>query len=117
MNDKKFQRKLRKIEKHGEQQKAIYELESQYEEYYPHKNGTKVSNIMLAVVVIMIVGYVAVNFLLQYHTGAEVSPTITTCWFSFWGAEILALAGIKVSKVFKNKSSDDFIECEYEEEV
>lgn len=68
---------------------------------------------MLVVVVIAIVGYVVADFLLQYHTGVEVSPTITTCWFSFWGAEILALAGIKVSKVLKT-SHHEFIgnECE-----
>ena len=116
MNDKRFQKRLEKIEKHGEQQKAMYELESQYAEYYPCKNGTKVSNIMLAVVVIMIVGYVAVNFLLQYHTGVEVSPTITTCWFSFWGAEILALAGIKVSKVFKKNNEEYMYEESLDEE-
>jgi hypothetical protein len=33
------------------------------------------------------------------------SPTITTCWFTFWGTEIVALTGIKVSKVFKNSAS------------
>lgn len=116
MNDKKFHRKLKKIEKHGERQKAIYELESQYAEYYPSKNGTKVSNVMLVVVVLAIVGYVIADFALQYHTSVEISPTLTTCWFAFWGSEILALAGIKVSKVFKEKQYDyeEFID---EEEV
>ncbi len=113
MNEKKFQRKLEKIEKHGEQQKAIYELESQYAEYYPSKNGKKVSNVMLVIVVLAIVGYVIADFMLQYHTSVEISPTITTCWFAFWGSEILALAGIKISKVFKEKHSEDV----YEEEV
>ena len=61
----------------------------------------KVSNIMLVVVCTMILAYTVASFVLQYHIGIEVSPTLTTAWFSFWGAELFALAGIKVSKVIK----------------
>ena len=98
MENKRFQKKLEKIKQKGERQKAKYELESQYAEYYPHKSGKKISNVMLVTVVIAIVGYVAASFVLQYHTGVEISSTLTTCWFAFWTVEILALAGIKVSK-------------------
>jgi H+/gluconate symporter-like permease len=112
MSLKRFQKKLRKIKIKGERQKARHELESKYAQYYPHKNGKKVSNIMLAIIVIAIVGYTAADFILQYYTGNEISSTLTTCWFSFWGAEIIALTGIKVSKVLKassEESSDDEI--------
>ena len=61
----------------------------------------KVSNAMLIVVCIMIVLYAAADFALQYFTSIEVSPTLTTAWFSFWGGELLCLTGIKVSKVLK----------------
>ena len=61
----------------------------------------KVSNAMLIVVCIMIVLYAAADFALQYFTSIEVSPTLTTAWFSFWGGELLYLTGIKVSKVLK----------------
>ena len=107
MFERLFQRRLKRIEKRGERQRQKYELEEKYAEFYPSKNGKKVSNIMLATVVIMIVGYVVANFVLQYNTGAEVSPTITTCWFGFWTIEILALAGIKVSKVRKEHQYDE----------
>ena len=106
MNDKRFQKKLEKMKKKCERQKAKCELEEQYAEYYPHKAGKKVSNIMLTVIVIMIVLYVAADFVLQLVTGSEISSTITTCWFAFWTVEILALAGIKVSKV-RNSSYED----------
>lgn len=66
-----------------------------------NKNKKKVSNIMLVIVCLMIILYAAANFALQYFTSIEVSPTLTTAWFSFWGGEILCLAGIKVSKIFK----------------
>lgn len=112
MSTKRFKKKLEKIRKKGERQKAIYKIESQYAEYYPSKNGKKVSNIMLAVVVIAIVGYVAASFVLQYNTGVEVSSTLTTCWFAFWTVEILSLAGIRISKVRK----ENYIEDTHDEE-
>lgn len=107
ISDILFQMKLKRIEKRGERQKAKVALEEKYAEYYPHREGTRVSNIMLAVIVTMIVGYVIASFVLQYHTSIEMSPTITTCWFAFWTVEIVALAGIKVSKVFKSKHNDE----------
>ena len=71
----------------------------------------KVSNIMLVIIIIAIVLYTVANFLLQYFAGVEVSPTLTQWWFTFWGAEIVALAGIKISKVTKgidsHESSDE----------
>ena len=101
MFEKLFQRKLKRIERRCERQKQRYELEEKYAEFYPHKNGKKVSNIMLIIVVIAIVGYVVASFMLQYSTSTEISSTLTTCWFSFWTIEILSLAGIKISKVRK----------------
>lgn len=66
----------------------------------------KVSNIMLVVVIVAIIGYTVANFWLQYVAGVEVSPTLTNAWFSFWGVEIFALAGIKITKVIKNSCAE-----------
>ena len=77
-----------------------------------NKTKKKVSNIMLVIIIIAIVAYTIANFWLQYAAGIEVSPTLTTAWFSFWGAEIVALAGIKISKVFNG--GDSFVEDEDE---
>lgn len=63
------------------------------------KEKKKVSNIMLVLICIMIIGYTAANFALQYFTSIEVSPTLTTAWFSFWGVELIALTAIKTTKV------------------
>ena len=115
MSDKRFQKKLKRIEKRGERQKAKSELEAKYAKYYPSKRR-KVSNIMLAVVVIAIVGYVAANFILQYKTGMSMDSTITTAWFSFFTVEIVALTGIKVSKVIKKPLDDDEYISNFEDE-
>ena len=109
MSDKKFQKKLEKIRKQGERYKQEKELKDQYYEYLPDKKKKKVSNIMLVVVMFAIIVYAAANFALQYFTTVEVSPTLTTCWFTFWGTEIFALAGIKISKLFANKNN---VDCE-----
>jgi uncharacterized membrane protein YwzB len=55
----------------------------------------KTSTIMLILICIMIIVYTVANFALQYFTTIEVSPTLTTAWFAFWGTELVALAAIK----------------------
>ena len=67
---------------------------------------------MLVIIVVAIVGYTVANYVLQSTMGIEISPTLTTCWFAFWGTEIIALAGIKVSKTIK---SSDVLNVQYED--
>jgi hypothetical protein len=71
----------------------------------PNKPKRKVSNIMLTLICFMIILYTAADFALQYFASVEVSPTLTTAWFAFWGTELIALAAIKTSKV-KHKQDD-----------
>lgn len=63
----------------------------------------KVSNMMLVLICIMIILYTAADFALQYFASIEVSPTLTTAWFAFWGTELVALAAIKTTKVKHGK--------------
>ena len=107
MEDKSFQKKLEKIRKKGERQKARYELEERYAEYYPNKNGKKVSNIMLATIVISIITYTVASFWLAYSTGSSIDSTLTTCFYAFWTVEILSLAGIRISKVRKGNYNEE----------
>ena len=68
------------------------------------KKRRKVSNVVLAAAVSATVIYAAAAIAVQLFTGAELSPTLTTAWFSFWGMEIISLAAIKTCKV---RHSDD----------
>lgn len=68
-----------------------------------NKPKKKVSNIMLVVTCTMIILYAAANFVLQFFTSIEVSPTLTTAWFAFWGSEAGFLTCIKISKVLKGE--------------
>ena len=101
ISDKRFNRKLKRIQKRGERYKQEKELKEKYSACWPDKKKRRVSNIVLIVVVIAIVAYAAADFILQKTTGYEMNSTLTTCWFSFWGVEIFALAGIKVSKTIR----------------
>ena len=81
-----------------------------------NKPKKKVSNIMLVISCMMIILYTAANFVLQYYTSVEVSPTLTDKWFFFWSSELFLIAGIKISKVFKGEKGSTEEEIITEEE-
>lgn len=76
------------------------------------KQKKEVSKVMLVFIVIAIVLYTIADFVLQYFTSIEVSPTLTTCWFAFWGTEIVALAVIKTSKVKHQQENKNAVELD-----
>lgn len=84
-----------------------------------NKPKKKVSNIMLFLICVMIISYTVATFALQYFTTVEISPTLTTAWFAFWGTELVALAAIKTTKVKHQKEDDGYLVDEEtnEEEV
>ena len=104
MSNKMFERKLKRIEKRGECQKAKQELVDKYAKYYPSKRR-KVSNIMLVVIVSAITIYTVANFWITYTTGASIDSTLTTCFYAFWASELVALATLKTSKIIKGVDS------------
>lgn len=106
MSDKKFQRKLEKIKKKGERYKQEYELKEAYAQYMPEKKTRKVSNVMLVVVVVGILAYTVANLWITYRTGISIDPTLTTCFYAFWGSELCLITGIKISKVLKQPTND-----------
>ena len=101
------ERKLKKIQKQGERYKKEKEVRDAYIEYLPDRKKRKVSNIMLVVIITAIIGYVAASFFVQYKTGIAIDPTITTCWFSFWTIEVVALTTIKNNKTKHGDSCDN----------
>lgn len=68
---------------------------------------------LIPLIIFMVVGYAIVDFILQFTCQMELSSTLTTCWFSFWGVEIISLASIKIGKSLKKP---DLLEEEEEEE-
>ena len=80
------------------------------------KNKIKVSNRMLIASVIAIIIFTIACLYIQYRTAVEVSSTLITLWFSFWTVEIVALTGIKVTKIFKDYDSTSNMEETYSDD-
>ena len=70
----------------------------------------KTSNKVLIASILSVVLFTIACLYIQYTTLIEISSTLITLWYSFWTVEIVSLAGIKVSKVFKNYKSENFID-------
>ena len=67
----------------------------------------KVSNIMLAIIITLVVLYTAGAFALEIYCCREISPTLTGAFFSFISVELASMAAIKSTKVRNNRDDDD----------
>ena len=59
----------------------------------------KTSTVILVLACIMAVAYAAVDVILQWKLGVEISTTLTASWYTFWGVELINLANIKNKKI------------------
>lgn len=75
--------------------------------YFPFRFKVKFSKLVVTLSIAAIILYTIAAILLQKYSVMEISPTLTTCVFSFFGVELLSLAGIKRSdtKFEKGESS------------
>lgn len=62
--------------------------------YLPHFTF-KFNKFIVIFCIATIISYTTAAILLQKNTMIELSPTLTTCVFAFFGTELLGLAGIK----------------------
>lgn len=77
----------------------------------PFRFHIKFNKLIVLFCIVAIVSYTIAAILLQKYIGVEVSPTLTTCVFAFFGTELMGLAGIKMmdtkfSTVQTNVDSD-----------
>lgn len=109
LSKKDFNKKIAVMRENNERLKILHEIREERELYSPKvkKQKTKISNIALFTSIIAIVSFTIACLIIQACTGAEVSPTLTTSWYTFWTVEIGVLAGIKVTKVIKDTPEDD----------
>ena len=56
----------------------------------------KFNKLIVLLSIVAIISYTIVAILLQKYTLVELSPTLTTCVYGFFGTELLGLAGIKI---------------------
>lgn len=64
--------------------------------YFPFCLTVKFNKLIVLLSIITIISYTVAAILLQKCTMTELSPTLTTCVYGFFGTELLGLAGIKI---------------------
>lgn len=64
--------------------------------HIPFQFKPKFNKLIVLLSIVTIISYTIAAILLQKYTGTELSPTLTTCVYGFFGTELLGLAGIKI---------------------
>lgn len=64
--------------------------------YLPFHFKLKFNKLIVLLCICTIVLYTIAAILLQKYTMMELSPTLTTCVYAFFGTELIGLAGIKI---------------------
>jgi hypothetical protein len=64
--------------------------------YLPFHIKPKFNKLIVLLSIVAIISYTIAAILLQKYTMIELSPTLTTCVYGFFGTELLGLAGIKI---------------------
>lgn len=62
----------------------------------PFRITLKFNKLIVILSIVAIISYTVAAILLQKYTMTELSPTLTTCVYGFFGTELLGLAGIKI---------------------
>lgn len=62
----------------------------------PFRLTIKFNKLIVLLSIVAIISYTIAAILLQKYTMTELSPTLTTCVYGFFGTELLGLAGIKI---------------------
>ncbi len=65
--------------------------------YIPLCFKIKFNKIIVLLSIAAIISYTIAAILLQQYTQTEISPTLTTCVYAFFGTELIGLAGIKIN--------------------
>lgn len=64
--------------------------------HIPFQFKPKFNKLIVLLSIVAIISYTIAAILLQKYTMTELSPTLTTCVYAFFGTELLGLAGIKI---------------------
>lgn len=67
-----------------------------FKSYLPFRLKLKFNKLIVLLSIVAIISYTVAAILLQKYTMTELSPTLTTCVYGFFGTELLGLAGIKI---------------------
>lgn len=90
---RQLKQKLQIAEMKREERKIKYKI---FKSYLPFHFKIKFNKLIVLLSIVAIILYTVAAILLQKYTLVELSPTLTTCVYAFFGTELLGLAGIKI---------------------
>lgn len=90
---RELERKLQIAEMKCEERNLKYKI---FRSYLPFQLTLKFNKLIVLLSIVAIISYTIAAILLQKYTMTELSPTLTTCVYGFFGTELLGLAGIKI---------------------
>lgn len=90
---RELERKLQIAEMKREEWKIKNKI---FKSYLPFHFKLKFNKLVVLLSIVAIISYTVAAILLQKYTMTELSPTLTTCVYGFFGTELLGLAGIKI---------------------
>ena len=90
---RELERKLQIAKMKCEERNLKYKI---LKSYIPFHIKPKFNKLIVLLSIVAIISYTIAAILLQKYTMMELSPTLTTCVYGFFGTELLGLAGIKI---------------------
>lgn len=90
---RELKQKLQIAEMKCEERNLKYKI---LKSYFPFYIKMKFNKLIVLLSIVAIISYTVAAILLQKYTMTELSPTLTTCVYGFFGTELLGLAGIKI---------------------
>ena len=99
---RELERKLQIAKMKCEERNLKYKI---LKSYIPFHIKPKFNKLIVLLSIVAIISYTIAAILLQKYTLVELSPTLTTCVYGFFGTELLGLAGIKIFDTTDNALS------------
>lgn len=96
-----LERKKRIAERKYEERKLKMEI---FKTYLPFRFKFQFNKFIVIFCIAAIIAYTIAAILLQKYIQMELSPTLTTCVYAFFGTELIGLVGIKIVDTRSNKS-------------
>ena len=90
---RQLEQRLQVAEMKREEWEIKYKI---FKSYLPFQLTLKFNKLIVLLSIVAIISYTVAAILLQKYTMTELSPTLTTCVYGFFGTELLGLAGIKI---------------------
>ena len=89
----RLERKKRIAEMKCKERKLKMEI---FKMYFPFSIKFQFNKFIVIFCIAAIIAYTIAAILLQKYTYMELSPTLTTCVYAFFGTELIGLVGIKI---------------------